>query len=299
MPEGPSIVILKEEAAGFIGKKILRVEGNTKIDKERMLNQRVVDVCSWGKHFLIRFPRFALRVHFMLFGSYRINERRDRPPRLSLQFAKGELNLYACSVRYIEDDLDDLYDWSGDVMSDEWDAAAARKKLRAMPDALVCDALLDQTVFAGVGNIIKNEVLFRIRVHPLSTVGALPAPKLRALVEQARQYSFDFMEWKKAYVLRKHWLAHTKRICPRCDISLTKAHLGLTHRRSFFCERCQRKYGEAQAPAPTLSAPRDHFDKRPGAPKNKPQQGEPRIMRRRGAGDGAANDDAGDEVKKG
>jgi hypothetical protein len=50
-----------------------------------------------------------------------------------------------------------------------------------MPDALVCDALLDQNVFAGVGNIIKNEVLFRIRVHPLSKLGALPAHKLRAL----------------------------------------------------------------------------------------------------------------------
>jgi endonuclease-8 len=243
MPEGPSIVILKEEAAGFAGKKILRVEGNTRIDKERLLNQRIVALRSWGKHFLIQLPNFSLRVHFMLFGSYRINERKDRPPRLSLGFTRGgELNLYACSVRFIEEDLDDVYDWSVDVLSDDWDAAAARKRLRSMPDTLVCDALLDQTVFAGVGNIIKNEVLFRIRVHPLSTIGALPAPKLRQLVEQARQYSFDFMEWKKAYVLKKHWLAHTKRICPRCDIPLTRGHLGRTNRRSFFCERCQKKY---------------------------------------------------------
>ena len=42
-------------------------------------------------------------------------------------------------------------------MADEWDPAAARRKLRARPDALVCVALLDQDVFAGVGNIIKNE----------------------------------------------------------------------------------------------------------------------------------------------
>jgi endonuclease VIII len=93
-----------------------------------------------------------------------------------------------------------------------------------------------------VGNIIKNEVLFRIRVHPLSTIGALPAAKLRELVREARQYSFDFYEWKKAYVLRKHWLAHTKRICPRCDIPFVKGHLGTTQRRSFFCERCQVRY---------------------------------------------------------
>ena len=42
-------------------------------------------------------------------------------------------------------------------MGYEWDPAAARRKLRARPDAVVCDALLDQDVFAGVGTIIKNE----------------------------------------------------------------------------------------------------------------------------------------------
>jgi endonuclease-8 len=106
----------------------------------------------------------------------------------------------------------------------------------------VCDALLDQDVFAGVGNIIKNEVLFRIRVHPLSTLGALPAPKLRALVREARRYSFDFYEWKKQYVLRKHWLAHAKRTCPRCEIPLKKESLGQTQRRTFFCANCQVRY---------------------------------------------------------
>ena len=242
MPEGPSIVILKEEASGFAGKKILRAEGNTTIDKARLVGQRVVALRSWGKHFLMELPRFSLRVHFMLWGSYRINERKDSAARLGLGFANGELNFYSCSVRFIEEPLDEVYDWRSDVLSDAWDAALARKRLRARPDLLACDALLDQDIFAGVGNIIKNEVLFRIRLHPLSTIGALPAAKLRDLVREARQYSFDFYEWKKAYVLRKHWLAHTKRICPRCDIAFVKAHLGKTQRRSFFCERCQVRY---------------------------------------------------------
>jgi endonuclease VIII len=242
MPEGPSIVILKEEASAFVGKKILRVEGNTTIDKDRLAGQRIVALRSWGKHFLVELPAFSLRVHFMLWGSYRINERKDSAARLGLGFRSGELNFYSCSVRFIDQPLDEVYDWRSDVMSDQWDAALARKRLRARPDMLVCDALLDQDLFAGVGNIIKNEVLFRIRVHPLSTVGALPASKLRDLVREARQYSFDFYEWKKAYVLRKHWLAHTKRTCPRCEIPFLKAHLGKTQRRSFFCERCQLRY---------------------------------------------------------
>ena len=226
----------------MVGKRIVAANGNTRIDKERLVGERIVALRSWGKHFLVELPTFALRVHFMMFGSYRIDARKEAEPRLGLRFRKGEFNLYTCSVRYIDDPLDEVYDWSADVMSDTWDAAAARRKLRALPETLVCDALLDQNVFAGVGNIIKNEVLFRIRLHPLSTVGALPARKLAELVDEARRYSFDFLAWKKAFVLRKHWLAHTKRTCPRCAIPFVKAHLGKTNRRSFFCERCQKRY---------------------------------------------------------
>ena len=247
MPEGPSLVILKELAADFKGRKILHAEGNAKIDKTRLVGQRIKSIRSWGKHFLLEFTGFSLRIHFLMFGSYRINERKDSAPRLSLQCSdKSELNFYSCSVKYIEGKLDDIYDWSVDVMSPQWDAAAARKKLREIPEKMVCDALLDQNIFSGVGNIIKNEVLFRIRIHPLSIIGALPAAKLRSMVEQAREYSFEFLAWKKQFVLREHWLAHNKKNCPRCHIPFTRAYLGKTNRRTFFCERCQKRYPKEQ-----------------------------------------------------
>ncbi|WP_305824781.1 DNA-formamidopyrimidine glycosylase family protein [Massilia brevitalea] len=244
MPEGPSLYILKEQTTRFVGQTIVEAGGNVRaIDSSRLVGQTIVSLRTWGKHFLIETPGMVVRIHFLLFGTYRIDEGRDKPPRLSIRVADGgELNFYACSVREIEGELDSLYDWSADVMSDAWDPKRARKKLRAQPDMLACDALLDQDIFSGVGNIIKNEVLFRIRVHPLSTMGALPAPKLRALVEEARQYSFDFLGWKKQYVLKQHWLAHAKTICPRCDIPFKKAVLGRSKRRSFFCERCQKRY---------------------------------------------------------
>ena len=241
MPEGPSIVILKSECRPFKGQKIIAVEGNTKTDKKRLLNKEIKDFKSWGKHFLICTDDFTVRIHFLLFGSYRINEEKDRPPRLRLIFRKGELNFYACSVKFIDEKLNDVYDWSGDVMSNRWDPAKARKKIKSK-EMLACDALLDQHIFAGVGNIIKNEVLFRIKVHPMSITGKLPPSKQKALVEEARKYSFDFLRWKKKYVLRKHWLAHTKKICPRCSIPFVKKHLGKTNRRSFFCENCQKLY---------------------------------------------------------
>src|ERR1700761_3476721 len=156
MPEGPSIVILKEQAAIFEGKKILAVDGNTKVDTAGIAGQKLLALRSWGKHFLIQLKGRTIRIHFMLFGSYSINEKTKPNPRLHLAFANGDLYFYACSVKILSGDLDKIYDWSADVMNDRWDPKKARKKLKAMPDVLVADALLDQEVFAGVGNIIKN-----------------------------------------------------------------------------------------------------------------------------------------------
>ena len=74
MPEGPSIVILKEEVQPFKGKKIISISGNSKIDYFQLQNKTVIDFKSWGKHFLVCCKGITLRVHFMLFGSYRMNE---------------------------------------------------------------------------------------------------------------------------------------------------------------------------------------------------------------------------------
>jgi endonuclease-8 len=252
MPEGPSIVILREETDKFVGQVVREVGGNSREDIQRMAGRRVRALCSWGKHFLVVFDDFFLRVHFMLYGRYRVDARKDNAaPRLSLRFDNGELNLYACSIKFVEGDPDDTYDWRGDVMADAWDPKLARKKLKARPDMIAADALLEQDVFAGVGNIIKNEVLWRIRVHPESTIGALPPRRLGDLIREARAYSFDFLAWKKAFVLRKHYQVHTKSTCPRDGHKITwRKHLGQKQRRAFFCELCQVLYREEPAVVP-------------------------------------------------
>lgn len=230
---------------------MLRVEGNSQQDIARLRNRTLRGVRSWGKHFLLEFDGFSVRIHFLLFGSWRINEAKDATPRLGMGFSKGDaLNVYACLVRFIEGDLDAAYAWHVDVISDAWDPARARRTLRTMPDALAADVLPDQDVFAGVGNIIKNEVLHRIRVHPESTIGALPARKLAGLVAEARTYSFDFYRWKQAFELKKHYQVHTKTTCPRDGAPLSyRKHLGLAQRRAFWCATCQRPYGAEAAAA--------------------------------------------------
>ncbi|HEY0654301.1 MAG TPA: DNA-formamidopyrimidine glycosylase family protein [Chryseosolibacter sp.] len=238
--EGPSLVILKEQIKEFKGKTVAEASGLSKLDYERMVGQKIKSFRSWGKHFLIEFKGFSLRIHFLMFGSYRINERKETEPRLRLTFTDGsELNFYTTAVIEIDIPLDDVYEWSADVMSDAWDARRARKKLKSQPDTNVSDALLDQDIFAGVGNIIKNEVLFRIKVHPDSIVGKLPPRKLTELIDEARNYSFDFYHWKKLYQLKKHWKIYTKKKCPRCNLKAFKEYTGKTQRRTFFCNNCQ------------------------------------------------------------
>lgn len=244
MPEGPSIIILKEAVQSFTGKEIISVSGNSSIDQQRLLHQKVIAFKSWGKHFLICFEDLTLRIHLLMFGTYRINERKLSPPRLSLTFKDGEINFYTCSIKYLEGNINDHYDWSADVMNDQWNVKSARKKLKAVPKQLVCDVLLDQDIFSGVGNIIKNEVLYRIKLHPESRTGDIPPRKLNEMIDEARIYSFQFLEWKKDFTLKKHWLAHTKKICIRCDLPLIKKYTGTKKRRSFFCENCQKLYSK-------------------------------------------------------
>lgn len=236
------MVLLKEAVLQFSGSTIISVTGNSKIDQNRLLYQRVLAFKSWGKHFLICFEKFTVRIHFMMFGSYKINEEKETPIRLNLTFAKGYINFYSCSVKILEEDVNSIYDFSSDVMSDTWDPRKAGAKLKSIPGDFVCDALLQQDIFSGVGNIIKNEVLYRIRVHPESRVGKMPSTKLKSLIVEARNYSFDFLEWKRIYELRKHWLAHTKKTCMRCNLPFVRKQTGVKNRRSFFCINCQRLY---------------------------------------------------------
>ena len=126
MPEGPSIVILKEAVQQFKGQKIINASGDNKNPYASILNgQTITDFKSWGKHFLICFPKITLRIHLMMFGSYKINEHSTKAPRLHLQFENGELNFYTCSLQLMEQAPDDVYDWSADVMNPKWDAKTA------------------------------------------------------------------------------------------------------------------------------------------------------------------------------
>ena len=241
MPEGPSIAILREELEPYEGQKVITVTGNAKIELDRIKGQKIVAFKSWGKHFLICFKDFFLRIHLLMFGTYRINERKETEPRLRLILKKDEINFYTCSIKLIEGSADDVYDWQTDLMSDQWNESKVVKEVKKIKSK-ACDVLLNQDVFSGSGNIIKNEVLFRIKMHPESEIEALSPKKLKELVKETRNYSIDFYNWKKKFELKKHWLIYKKKECPRCQLPSVTTHMGKTDRLTCFCNNCQLLY---------------------------------------------------------
>jgi endonuclease-8 len=242
MPEGPSIVILKEKLAPFKGEIVATASGSAKIDFEKLAGEKIIDFKSWGKHLLICFKGYFIRIHLLMFGTYRINERKNSVPKLSLQFSDSEINFYTCHVLLIEKELNKIYDWEADIMSDRWSSLRAQEAVSRSGKEKICDVVLDQEKFAGVGNIIKNEALFRAAIHPDSIAGSLPAEKVKELVNELRQYSLEFYKWKKLNQLSRHWFIYEQKTCPRCLLPVKVTITGKGKRLSYYCDNCQILY---------------------------------------------------------
>lgn len=244
MPEGPSIVLMKEDLNKFVGEKVTAAVGNAKIDKDILVGKTLNEIRLYGKQTYLIFDDINIRIHLLMFGSYEIDKQTkpDKNLRLGLSFKNGKMLFFTCSVKLLPNDFLKTIDWEADVMSDIWNLEKAKFKLKSNPEMMVCDALMNQDIFSGVGNIIKNEVLFRIAVQPESLLGHLPAKKINELIKESRNYSFDFLKWKREFTLKKHWKAHHQKNCPKCGKPLTSKITGKSKRRSFYCETDQKLY---------------------------------------------------------
>jgi endonuclease-8 len=243
MPEGPNLIMLKERLIPFKGRRVTAASGYAKnVDPEMLKGNTLGDIRTWGKHLLLVFEDFTLRIHQGLFGSYKINQPVKKKAALHLQFGDDEVNFSIVKVQVITEPLDEIYDWPADIMSKKWDEARAIEKLKNKPQLMVCDALLDQNIFAGSGNIIKNEALFRARVHPESLCGKIPGDKIKELSEEVITFSKEFLEYGKIHHLGERLQAYGRKECPRNHIPLHKKELGKTKRLTFYCDLCQVLY---------------------------------------------------------
>ena len=242
MPEGPSIVILKEKIDYLKQQTVSEASGYGDLDMGALSGQKILDFKTWGKHFLICFSGFTIRIHFGLFGSYQFHEPKKVNPKLALHFNGDSVFFYVCTVKRIDEPLEQVYDWSADVMGDEFRVPKTLKKLEGLYRHQIGDVLLDQNIFSGVGNIIKNEVLYRCGVHPESLIGKIPAGKLKTIVKESRIYSFDFLKWRKVNQLSRHYEVYKQERSRTTGKEVIRKVTGKTKRNSFFVEEEQDLY---------------------------------------------------------
>ncbi|XP_012879680.1 PREDICTED: endonuclease 8-like 2 isoform X2 [Dipodomys ordii] len=203
MPEGPSLRKFHHLVSPFVGQQVVKTGGSSK------------KLCP-----------AVLQSLWLL----------DAQVRLVLHFGGGGfLAFYSCQMS-----------WSPppelsptcDILSEAFHRGQALEALgRAQP---VCYTLMDQRFFSGLGNIIKNEALYRAGIHPL-TPGALLTPsQLEALVDHVVQFSAEWLK-DKFQGTRRHTQIYRKEQCPAGHQVLKEAlgpPAGL-QRLTWWCPQCQ------------------------------------------------------------
>lgn len=192
MPEGPSILHLRNQLLPFKGKIVKKAGGYGPMPTKWIEGKKLLDISTWGKHLLFVFSNGTVRVHLMLFGEVLINERKKVNRSFFLEFPKGEINGYIVKAQKLEGKPEDHYDWRTDILSEHFDTALVKSLLKKKADKTIDDVLMDQTIFTGVGNKIRNEALYRAGIHPQSFTGKIPAKKITKLVKEVVVYARIF-----------------------------------------------------------------------------------------------------------
>ncbi|XP_069624269.1 endonuclease 8-like 2 [Ranitomeya imitator] len=191
-----------------------------------------------------------LRFHFGLYGSIRVNELarakqgnkrgdwKDPTPRLILHFASGGfLVFYNCRILWCSSPH---VEPTCDILSLDFDKEKALHALSAPRP--VCVSLMDQRHFSGVGNIIKNEILYLAQVHPLSSGSLLPADTLHAIIDHAVSFT---ARWLRSLMQREplHYQIYMKELCPKGH-KVEKENIGPPRglpRLTWYCPTCQER----------------------------------------------------------
>ncbi|MGB9307988.1 MAG: endonuclease VIII Nei2 [Mycobacterium sp.] len=232
MPEGDTVwhtaATLREHLTGHtLTRCDIRVPRFATVD---LTGQVVDEVLSRGKHLFIRVGPASIHSHLKMDGSWRVG---NRPVRVDY---RARIILEANEIRAVGVDLGVLevldrdQDQAAvahlgpDLLGEDWDPQKAAANLMADPDRPIGEALLDQRVLAGIGNVYCNELCFVTGHLPTAPVSDLADP--RRLVIRARD-----MLWANRF----RW--------NRCTTGDTRAgrQLWVYGRAGMGCRRCGKR----------------------------------------------------------
>ncbi len=302
MPEGDTIYrTARTLAAAILGERVERAETRAPrvadVGVKRLEGQTVARIEPRGKHVLHWFAPsdLALHTHMGMTGSwhvYRHGERWRKPPVRAWVVLTFPEVVAVCFTPAVCELLGpdqvarhaSLAGLGPDALSEveptprsargEPDLAEARRRLDARDAWTAGEALLDQRVLAGVGNVYKNEVLFIHGVDPWTRVAELAEPTRDALLATATQLlrsnvadgavrrttTGSPVEDRpgRREADRLHVYGKPRQPCPRCGTPIRVARQGSQARPTYWCPHCQgpgpdggrgQKRGGAQTPA--------------------------------------------------
>ena len=241
MPEGPSILHIKNQLLPFKGKLVKKAGGYGPMPTKWINGKKLIDIKTWGKHLLFVFANGTVRVHLGLFGDVLVNERKKVNRSFFLEFAKGEINGYVVRAEKLKSSLEELYDWRIEILHEKFDPAHVKTLLKKQADKTIADVLMDQQLFSGVGNIIRNEALYRAAIHPLSITGKIPAAKINRLIKEVVTYSQLFYQQLKTTGNPKEFSVYQQEYAADGS-QVTMKILPKSKRKIFFSEHRQRLY---------------------------------------------------------
>jgi endonuclease VIII len=206
MPEGDTIfraartlqrALANEPVTAFesVLPKLERVDIDTPIT-----GRTIEKVEAIGKWLLIHFSgNLILLTHMLMSGSwhiYRPNEKwRRHRSHMRIVIRTAQIDAVAFNVPIAEFHTADslrrrrnFNQLGPDVLAADYNDAEILRRLRAHPDLEIAEALLSQSILAGVGNVFKSELCFACNVNPFRKVATLSITELTCLVGTARKY---------------------------------------------------------------------------------------------------------------
>jgi len=224
------------------------------ISPEKLVGKRFSEANSVGKNILLLFDDdTAIRLHLMMFGAihiYKIGEPLLKPKeRVKLIVTGRRRKLVVYNAPIVEIDYKDKIlqrltsELGPDPLSNKWDKAKAIKNITSVPEQKIGIALLNQSILAGVGNILRNEILFRAKVHPERVIASLSLQEIEKIIDHTEQLSKEFLECKLQGRGIKELLFVYNRFsgfCKVCGHPIKFYMQKPINRKTFVCENCQK-----------------------------------------------------------
>ncbi len=243
MQEGYFVIFLKNKLQRFIGQIVSRASGKSETDFSCIDFTKIIDLDSFGNLMLVVFNDFFLSIDFGNSGTMLVNKTKKAKADFSLHFPHSEINFYSCEAKILKGKPNDYFQFPTDILNKKFDGELALTKLQQhFAEENIGKALLEKSIFVGIGDLIRTEVLYQAKIHPESLVKNIPEKKLIYLIVSAVNFADELVESYKNDEVQSKALIFEKKICPKDKTEIQIAISAETNSRIYICAKCQKLY---------------------------------------------------------